>query len=161
MSHVPCLEYVLGLPKFPGRDTICEQLVVKEELRSLRFAVERGCPLTVAASTAAAGAGALDMLTYLHEQGCPWDADTCTSAAEKGSLPCLQYAHEHGCAWDVAASWAAAWHSDVSCLQYLHEHGGRWNARTCANAAAAGSLEVSLACDTRTSTGAFGMTVPR
>jgi hypothetical protein len=101
MGDLSCLGYLLAVQNSPGMDSLCEQLVVKGDLDLVRFAVERGCPLTVAASSAAAGAGALDTLTYLHEQGCPWDANTCRSAAEKGSLPCLQFAHEHGCAWSA------------------------------------------------------------
>ncbi|KAJ1630120.1 hypothetical protein T492DRAFT_1005802 [Pavlovales sp. CCMP2436] len=108
----------------------------------------RQCELTAYASTAAAGKGHLDALTWLHSRGCPWDTNvdwpcnTCRSAAAGGHLEVLRYAHEHGCQWDDDACEVAAEGGHLDLLQYAHEHGCPWDNHTCWCAAEGGYLEV-------------------
>ena len=85
-----------------------------------------GAAWSTEVTAAAAQGGHLDCLRHLHEQGCPWDAETTRMAAIHGHLPCLQYAHEHGCsmAFDIAE---AACFDRVACVEYGIRNGCAWN----------------------------------
>jgi hypothetical protein len=116
--------------------------------------------LYVQLTCAAAGAGNLPCLQYLHEKGSPWcpkDTEyfeqvergyktTTFAAAKSGHLNCLQYAHEHGYAWGRSTTFAAAEGGYLACLQYAHKNGAPWgedatHSDTTMAAAAGGHLE--------------------
>jgi hypothetical protein len=102
----------------------------------------RQCALTAEACAAAAGAGHLEALTWLHSRGCPWDSKTCDWAAIGGHLELLRYAHEHGCPWDRWTCYFAAEGGHLEVLRYAHEHGCPWRSDVCRLAATGGHLEV-------------------
>jgi hypothetical protein len=52
-------------------------------LAALPFAHERQCPLYEQACSAAAAAGWLDVLRWLHERGGPWDGTTAVKGAAR------------------------------------------------------------------------------
>jgi hypothetical protein len=136
---------------------------VLEELVDIRH-----CALTAVACAAAAGAGHLDalawlhsrsygwgatchraasgghleVLRYAHEHGCLWGIHTCSGAAEGGHLEVLRYAHEHGCPWGTDVCYWAARRGHLEVLRYAHEHGCPWDSSTCLGAAAGGHLEI-------------------
>jgi hypothetical protein len=53
---------------------------------------------------AAAGAGQLVMLRWVHANGCPWDEYKCAYAAGFGHLEMLQWSRANGCPWDSSTS---------------------------------------------------------
>jgi len=50
---------------------------------------------------AAAGAGELEMLKWLHENRCPWDETTASAAFNNNELDVLEWALENGCPFEV------------------------------------------------------------
>ena len=80
---------------------------------------------------AAAEAGNIDCLIYLHEEGCVWDRETCEAAAFNGQLNCLKYLHEQGCPWDVETCRYAVSNGHLDCLKYAIEKGCGWDRYIC------------------------------
>lgn len=71
---------------------------------------------------AAASAGQVAALAFLHRSGCTWDKRTAEAAAAGGHLDCLAYAHAYGCPWDaraLSAIAARAGHSE--CVRYIND----------------------------------------
>ncbi len=79
-------------------------------------------PWTSSACAAAAGAGQVATLRWLHERGAPWDTRTCIQAAWLGSLETLRYACEHGAPLSSQAGEIAARNGHVHVLTFLYEH---------------------------------------
>eukprot|EP00953_Heterococcus_sp_UTEX-ZZ885_P003877 2607-Heterococcus_DN1.PRE.4 len=110
-----------------------------EVLKWLRVCKRSMTPKT---STAAAAAGHLSAVMYLHSMSL-CDAETCHAAAEKGHLPILQWLILNGCDWnasDVACGAAAA--NDMPMLAWLKEQGVVFNTRTMSAAAREGHLSL-------------------
>jgi uncharacterized protein YabN with tetrapyrrole methylase and pyrophosphatase domain len=42
----------------------------------------------------------LETLKYAHENGCPWNELVCSYASGEGNLEVLKYARRNGCPWD-------------------------------------------------------------
>lgn len=71
----------------------------------------------------AASKGHLRILQYLHAIEFAWSSEVCAAAAEGGHLDCLQYAHENGCSWNDLTLKNAAVNGHLACLTYAFEHG--------------------------------------
>lgn len=76
-----------------------------------------------AVASAAARAGHLDCLAWLHTHGWAWSWRTTRAAAKGGHLDCLVYAHENGCSLLARTAWAAAKRGHLDCLVYAIESG--------------------------------------
>jgi len=129
------------------------------------------CVLFVEACALAAGADDLVSLAYLHENGCPWDSNTIREAIRSGKIECLAYAQVYGCPslptyeslinlaaqwghvdvlkylwnrgeeWDDLTMSCAASSGNLACMQYLHNAGCPWGEHACLFAVMKGSLE--------------------
>eukprot|EP01032_Pedospumella_encystans_P008500 gene8500-10084_t len=86
-----------------------------------KFMHENGHLARHDATRAAAGAGHLNCLQYLHSISRPWNSEVGLMAARNGHLDCLTYVMEHGHEtnrkWDLCMQ--AARHGHHECLQYL------------------------------------------
>lgn len=84
----------------------------------LEFALRQGFPLHPDACTHAANH--LECLTFLRSQSppAPWTSETTLAAARAGNLVCLTYLHRGHCPWDVRVPEAAAQRGDVHTLRY-------------------------------------------
>jgi len=85
---------------------------------------------------AAAGAGHVDCLDYMHNRlGLPWNKNTCRGAAHNGHLDCLTFAHRGGCAWNSDTTRVSAANGHLDCLQYaLDNHCHLTHGAVCAAA---------------------------
>ena len=146
------LEGQSGICGAPSGEDICHCAVQGNQIETLIWARQHGCPWEPPSSTRkpwdptccciAAWKGHLDMLKYLHENGCPWNKWTCRRAAWKGHLDALKYLHENGCPWDKWTSARAAQYGNLGVLKYLHENGCPWGEGICLVAAGAGHLDM-------------------
>ncbi len=93
------------------------------------------------AASYAAGAGHLDCFAYLHGINAPWNEFTAVGMALKGHLPCLAFMIEHGCNLSPVICSSAADGGHIDCLRYLHAQGCPWDAYTANKAAMHGHLE--------------------
>lgn len=133
--HTDTLQYLIEGTGYPG---FCD---------CLEYVLHNGCPISVAACTAACWGGEItiiqllkdygavfnrveytaaaarhkltDILEYLFNLGCPWDALTTHQAAVSGSINCMRFALARGCpcARDVMEAAAG---SNLVLLQFLH-----------------------------------------
>jgi hypothetical protein len=99
-------------------------------------------PWDVRACKAAAGAGHLDVLKWLHKEGCPWDTESCEAAAKGGHLEVLKWLRANGCPWGARACAEAASAGHLDVLKWLHKEGCPWDTESCEAAVEGGHLEV-------------------
>lgn len=90
---------------------------------------------------AAARAGNLRLMKFLHEENFVWQASTCAFASGCGSLECLRYARQNGCPWNAQVYVRAAAFGHLSCMQYAFEQGLEWHKDVCKFAALHGHLD--------------------
>jgi hypothetical protein len=109
---------------------ICEYVIARGHLESLKYLREIGISWYGASIYNAAGNGDLKIVKYCHENGCSWDEWTCAFATKGGHLEVLKYAHENGCPWDEWTCANAASNGHLECLKYAHENGCPWDGNT-------------------------------
>jgi hypothetical protein len=84
------------------------------------------CECTAAACSAAARAGKLNTLTFLHDHGCSWDSECYQLAAARGSVRILDFLLWNGCERPQEAAqelWrSAALGGHVTTLDWLQRH---------------------------------------
>jgi hypothetical protein len=81
---------------------------------------EKGMALEKGIAMAAAEAGQLACLVYMHEQTGLWDRYVTAAAAGAGHLHVLQYAQEKGLPVDEPALTAAREGSHAACVEHSH-----------------------------------------
>jgi hypothetical protein len=149
------------------------QTVVKAaragHLDVVRWAVLRGCAMTLQAAVQAAAAGHLRVVRWLLRHGCPADHSLCAHAAARGHLPVLEllrssdcplspyvfalaargghmdvlrWLRAQGCPWDARVCSEAALHGHLEALQWARKHGCPWDHHVCINAASNGHFAV-------------------
>lgn len=69
----------------------------------VRWAVDRGCPLTAKTFARAAKRGNVGVLCALREMRCPYDSTACTLAAGYGRLDALLWLRTKKCPWNFLA----------------------------------------------------------
>lgn len=67
---------------------------------NLKWAVERGCPLTSKTFARAAKRGNVGVLCALREMRCPYDSTACALAAGYGRLDALLWLRAKRCPWN-------------------------------------------------------------
>ncbi len=102
---------------------------------------EKGYDLNVEACEAAAAAGDLETLMYVHTEGCPWDERTTTAAATHCHLSCLEYTLDFSCPSDEELMNKMAKLGLIEVLQMLHDRGFVWNETTALHAISNNQLE--------------------
>ena len=111
-------------------------------VRVLRWCRTRGLPLAALGpdlAAAAAGAGELECLRFLHEVGCPFHATAAWRAAQGGHVSVLEFIAGGawpggGVPWDESTCSEAAGAGELECLRFAREHGCPWNSYTCGKA---------------------------
>lgn len=78
---------------------------------------------------AAANGGHLDILKYLHKNGYPWNEFACSNAASMGNLDILKYLHENGCEWNFLTFQYACEEGHMGVIEYLYANKCPWNER--------------------------------
>ncbi|KAL6049491.1 Ankyrin repeat-containing domain [Balamuthia mandrillaris] len=106
------LAYTIHAAAAEGSIEVVEWLVLKKSVRR-----DNGQWEWVAA---AASAGRLDVLRWLHGQGFALSDETaCVSAAKQGHLDALKWLHVHGCPWGTDTCEAAAFGGRLDVLDWL------------------------------------------
>jgi hypothetical protein len=72
---------------------------------------------------AAAAAGQLHCVKYLHQIKCQWNSDSTLAAAENGHYETLVYMIENGCPIHNECLSSACGSGSVECVRYLHQKG--------------------------------------
>jgi hypothetical protein len=108
----------------------------------LRFARDRGYPMSGREYGMSAAHGHLNVVMWLHEQDYPWEADTCSYAAGEGHLHILQWLRANDCPWDAETCASAAENGHLHVLQWARANGCDWDEMTCTRAAAFGHLHI-------------------
>ncbi|BCU03249.1 F-box domain containing protein [Pandoravirus japonicus] len=93
-------------------------------LQTLRWLVDRGCPVNDGTVFAAAGGGHVDCLRYLCETGHACDVSVYYSVIHSGSVACLAYLEERRCPRPHDAVLCAVRYGWIDSLRYLHEESG-------------------------------------
>lgn len=96
-----------------------EEAALHKNLRTLQFAVYRGCPMTVAVSYYAAENNHLEMLRFVVARGCPMHPSVCNLAARNKSLPMLAFAKNNGCPWGRQTAFDAVRSGDAEIVLYV------------------------------------------
>ena len=102
---------------------------------------EKGYELNAEACEAAAAAGDLECLMYLHTEDCPWDERTTTAAATGSQFTCLEYALDFSCPCDEEIVNKMAKLGLVEVLKTLHDRGFVWDEKTALHAISTNQLE--------------------
>jgi hypothetical protein len=97
-----------------------------------------------AAATACVARGDTLLLDYCRRWGCPFNAFVSCAAARAGCLPALQWIHQHygSALLSGSACSEAAARGHLHVLAWLRQHGAAWDVHTARQAAAHDQLEV-------------------
>lgn len=109
----------------------------------LRYLCQNGCPLDPGVpEAAAAAAGFVNVLRYLHAQICEPDDDALTAAARHGRVKCTRFCREiAGVPWTTRPTIAAAAQGRLDSMQYAYANGCRPDDAVCVVAAIDGQTE--------------------
>lgn len=121
------------------------------KILSLKYVVDKGCPVAEDLVNYAFAGGSLDCLKYVREAvGCKWTDNLFAAinyitisipCEEKLLVQCLDYAQTHGCPHDPKACEISALKGLALMLKRLHEHGWPWDKVTVSAAARRGHLD--------------------
>ena len=109
-------------------------------IECLRFALEKGAPITLKSSCQACKYGLLDCLQLLDQYNAPWNALTAGAAVSTGQLECLKYLRLHGCRMNETVTQAAAQGGQLECLKFLQNNNCPWDSMSTQGAAQYGHL---------------------
>ena len=94
----------------------------RDNLETIKYCVENGCPIDSSACENAARNGNLEILKYLHETNdAPLSVKVSESAASGGHMDLLRYLAERHCPMEECTCYPAAKNGHFDCLKYILE----------------------------------------
>lgn len=80
----------------PMSKNICDNLISNNDLHTLKYVINKGCPLDKTDKkncAIAASNNNYQMLKYLRQKGCEWDENVCLKSIRNNNDEMLKFAH--------------------------------------------------------------------
>ena len=103
-----------------SRQTMYYAAQKPHNMPTLQYLCDAGCRMSDSACEAAAAAGDLEQLTWLHARGARWNTDIARSAASGGSVQVFRWLQQQGVALSEGAMTLAANYGHLELCQFLH-----------------------------------------
>jgi len=119
-------------------DDVCFIAATYGNLEILKYAYERGCPLTIEVMNAAATNGYLNIIIWLREHGCEWNELTCSACVRFRQTNILKWLRDINnfrsscslasnetelCPWNVETCYRAMEYGYLDVLKFAIENG--------------------------------------